>query len=66
MVPGGFWPIIYFNPIFYMGDSFRMSLLSIQPIDLRVLAMFAVLSFATFAVGAAFFRRFKGVLVDYE
>jgi homopolymeric O-antigen transport system permease protein len=66
MVPGGFWPIIYFNPIFYMGDSFRMSLLSIQPIDLRVLAMFAALSLASFALGAAFFRRFKGVLVDYE
>lgn len=66
MVPAGFWPIVYLNPIYYMADSFRMSLLSIQPIDLRVLAIFAAMSFGTFAAGAAFFRRFKGVLVDYE
>lgn len=66
MVPSGFWPLIYLNPVYYMADSFRMSLLSIQPIDLRVLALFAAMSFGTFAVGTAFFRRFKGVLVDYE
>jgi len=66
MVPGGFWPIIYLNPIYYMADSFRMSLLSVQQIDLGVLAVFAAVSIGTFAVGAAFFRRFKGVLIDYE
>jgi lipopolysaccharide transport system permease protein len=66
MVPAGFWPIIYLNPIYYMADSFRMSLLAMQPIDLRVLGVFAAMSFGTFAVGTAFFRRFKGVLVDYE
>lgn len=66
MLPAGFWPIIYLNPIYYMADSFRMSLLSIQPIDLRVLALFTAMSLGTFAIGTAFFRRFKGVLVDYE
>lgn len=66
MVPAGYWPMIYLNPIYYMAESFRMSLLSLQPIDLGVLAVFAGMSVGTFAVGAAFFRRFKGVLVDYE
>jgi len=66
MVPASFWPMIYLNPIYYMVDAFRMSLLQTQPMNMPVLGTFVVMSVGTFAVGAAFFRRFKGVLVDYE
>lgn len=66
MVPASFWPLIYLNPVYYMVDAFRMSLLQTQAISAPVLATFAAISFGTFAIGAAFFRRFKGVLVDYE
>jgi ABC-type polysaccharide/polyol phosphate export permease len=34
--------------------------------DWRLMSVFAAISVATFMVGAAFFRRFKGILVDYE
>ncbi len=66
MVPAGFSAIVYLNPVYYMADAFRMSLLQTQEMDFAVLGIFVVLSLGTFAVGAAFFRRFKGVLVDYE
>jgi lipopolysaccharide transport system permease protein len=66
MVPAGFAAIVYLNPIHYMTDAFRMSILASQPFNLASLTIYAVISVATFAAGAAFFRRFKGVLVDYE
>jgi len=66
MVPMGFGAIVYLNPIHYMTDAFRMSILTTQSLNLASLAIYAVISVTTFAAGAAFFWRFKGVLVDYE
>lgn len=66
MVPAGFSAIVYLNPIYYMADAFRMSLLSTQAVEPGVLAVFALISLGTFVAGTSFFRRFKGVLVDYE
>lgn len=66
MVPAGFGAIVYLNPIYYMADAFRMSLLARQAIEPGVLAVFAAISLASFAAGAGFFRRFKGVLLDNE
>lgn len=66
MVPAGFAPLIYLNPVHYMTDAFRSSVLSNHAIDIASLGIYALICIVTFALGCAFFRRFKGVLVDYE
>jgi lipopolysaccharide transport system permease protein len=66
MVPGHFWPLIYLNPVHYMTDAFRASILANHPIDAASLVTYAVICIASFTLGSAFFKRFKGVLVDYE
>jgi lipopolysaccharide transport system permease protein len=66
MVPPGFQWVIYLNPLSYMIEAYRDSLLNGTWPDARDFAVFAAFSLVTFALGAAFFRAFKGVLVDYE
>lgn len=66
MVPASFAPMIYLNPVHYMTDAFRSSVLSNHIIDISNLGIYALICVLTFALGSAFFRRFKGVLVDYE
>ncbi len=66
MVPAEFAPLIYLNPVYYMTDAFRSSVLSNHVVNIASLGIYVLICLLTFALGAAFFRRFKGVLVDYE
>ena len=66
MVPPGFQWVVYLNPLSYMMDAYRDSLLNGSWPDPRGFAIFATISLVVFALGATFFRAFKGVLVDYE
>lgn len=66
MVPTGFGFMVTLNPIHYMTDAFRMSVLSTQPVSLGSFGIYVLICVSVFALGCAFFRRFKGVLVDYE
>lgn len=66
MVPPNFTWVVHLNPVYYMIELYRDSMLNgtwPKALDIGVYAGGAVLSFA---VGATFFRAFKGVLVDYE
>jgi ABC-type polysaccharide/polyol phosphate export permease len=66
MVPPNFTWVVHLNPIYYMIEMYRDSMLNgtwPEPLAVAVYAGGALLSFA---VGATFFRAFKGVLVDYE
>lgn len=66
MVPANFQWVVYLNPVYYMIEAYRDSMLNgvwPDPVDFAIYAGGAVV---TFAAGAAFFRAFKGVLVDYE
>jgi lipopolysaccharide transport system permease protein len=65
-LPEGIRAIVWLNPVHYMIDSYRSVLMQGFGPDWWSLAIFAALSLVTFWLGAAFFRRFKGVLVDYE
>ena len=66
MVPPNFTWVVHLNPIYYMLELYRDSMLNgTWPKRLDIL-VFATGSLAAFAVGATFFRAFKGVLVDYE
>jgi lipopolysaccharide transport system permease protein len=66
MVPTGFRFMIYMNPIYYMTEMYRDSMLQARFPSGSVLAIYVVMCAATFGLGAAFFERFKGVLTDYE
>lgn len=66
MVPAEFRFVIYLNPVSHMIGAYRDCMLNAGPPDLRVFLVYAVGSLLTFGAGAAFFRAFKGVLVDYE
>ena len=66
MVPPNFQWVVHLNPVFYMIEVYRDSMLNgtwPEPFDIGV---YAIGSLVAFAVGATFFRAFKGVLVDYE
>ncbi len=66
MVPDVLRPVLHLNPIYYLTEAFRSALLYRGPPDPRVMGGFAALSIVVFFAGAAFFREFKDVLVDYE
>ena len=66
MVPPPFQAVIYGNPVYYMLEVFRDCLIAGRAPDARIWAAHAVMSVVLFAVGAAFFRGFKSVLVDSE
>ncbi len=66
MVPEHLRFIVTLNPVYYMAEMFRHSILYGTWPTLEVAGIFVAMSFGTFAVGAAFFAKFKTVLIDYE
>jgi lipopolysaccharide transport system permease protein len=66
MVPHGFAWVIYANPIYYMTEMYRDTMLSGRSPAPFVAVTYALMCVGTFAIGSAFFERFRGVLTDYE
>lgn len=66
MVPGPFAVLIDINPVTYMIDAYRWVFLASYSEGYAPQAIFVVGALATFGLGAFFFQRFKGMLVDYE
>jgi ABC-type polysaccharide/polyol phosphate export permease len=66
MLPKGFGWILYLNPIYYMTEMYRDSMLNGRWPALSIGTVYVVMCVATFILGAAFFERFKSVLADYE
>jgi len=66
LVPDSLRFVTMLNPLYYVIDSYRSVLLTGFGPHWTVIAIFAAISLLTFALGASFFRRFKGILVDYE
>ena len=66
IVPHRWGWTLYANPIYYMTEMYRDSILAGQWPALRVATAYVVMCVTTFALGSAFFERFKGVLTDYE
>lgn len=65
-VPLHLWIILLFNPLTYMIEMYRSLMLhgTFPPIDMLTAYVFVCLSM--YATGAAFFRKFKSALVDFE
>ena len=66
MVPQSFAWILYLNPIFYMTEMYRGTMMSSVTPSVPIAIAYVVMCVATFALGSAFFERFRGVLTDYE
>ena len=66
MVSGSASIMVYGNPVFYMTEPFRISVIDSYIINYKVLLVSTVMSVFSFILGAAFFHRFKMFLVDYE
>lgn len=66
MVPEALRLTLYVNPIYYMAEAYRASLIDGYAVSWLTLAVYAAVCILTFVVGNRFFRRFKSVLVDYE
>ena len=66
MVPAKLRFVIYVNPIYYLTEMYRDSMLNGRWPAPSVAIVYVVMCAATFALGSLFFERFKGVLADYE
>ena len=66
MVPEQLKLTLYLNPIYYLTQVFRATLLSGEHASASVWIVYSVLSVGLFVVGSAFFLAFKDVLVDHE
>jgi len=65
-LPAGFRWVTAINPIYYMTAMYRGAILRANVPSVSVIAVYILMCVVTFAVGGAFFERFKGVLADYE
>lgn len=66
MVPANLAAVLYLNPVYYLLDVYRDSLLLGRFPSPHVALVYVGLSLLFFAVGSAFFRAFRSVLLDYE
>ena len=65
MVPPGLRLVVNLNPISYLLEGFRWSLIASYETNPIRLAAFPFMSLAIFSCGAAFFKRVKGLMVDH-
>jgi len=66
MVPDPFGFVVTANPMYYLIEMFRACVVYNTWPDTKMLGIAMSICIGTFVVGAAFFRKFKNVLVDYE
>jgi ABC-type polysaccharide/polyol phosphate export permease len=65
MVPDGFQWVLLLNPVYYMVEVYRGSMIDGLP-DPTLWAVFVSLAVVAFAAGSVFFRAFRGILLDLE
>lgn len=66
LIPDSLAFITLLNPAYYIIESYRVVLLDGFAAGWPIVGMFSAISVVTFIIGAAFFHRLKGFLVDYE
>jgi len=66
MVPAVFRFALYLNPIYYMTEIYRGTLIPGYSVSSFIIFVYVATSIAMFFAGSAFFRRFKSVIADYE
>lgn len=66
MVPPEVAAVLYLNPVYYLLEMYRDSLIFGRLPSAFDAAVYVGLSLSLFAIGSTFFRAFRGVLLDYE
>jgi lipopolysaccharide transport system permease protein len=66
MVPPRLQAVLFLNPVTYLLEMYRDSLFIGHWPSPTVTAVYVGVSVVTFAIGSAFFRAFRGALLDYE
>lgn len=66
MIPPAMRFIVYLNPVYYQTEVYRSVLLDGRLPEPLSALVYTLLCVGTFALGSLFFRRFEGVLADYE
>lgn len=66
MVPARFEFMVYLNPVHYMIEAYRWTVLQAPPNRPLDFVVYCVLCLGSYVVGSVFFRRFKEILADYE
>lgn len=66
MVPAQWEWVVSLNPVYYLTDAFRSTMLSLHAPRVSTLVIYTAMCLGTFVVGGSFFKRFKNVLADYE
>ena len=66
MVPAQWQWVVKLNPITYLADVYRGTMLNLHETPVSSFAVYAAICLGTFVLGGSFFRRFKSVLADYE
>ena len=64
MIPKAMLPIMQFNPLFYLIELYRSTLID-NVMPWRTLFLFGASSFVLFAVGHTVFMRLKPVFAEY-
>lgn len=66
MVPAEYQLVLQLNPVYYMIEVYRASILGSGVPDPRIWGVFVAMAAVAFIVGSAFFRKFRGMLLDLE
>ena len=66
MVSPGLSFLVDYNPIHYMMEMFRVSVIGGYDLAYPTLGIAGLISLGTFVLGCVFFRRFRNSLPDYE
>ena len=65
MVPDAARILVDANPVYYLIESFRGSIIAEHPVNPHVPAVFAALALGAFVLGSAVFARAKSILADH-
>jgi lipopolysaccharide transport system permease protein len=66
MVPPALQFVIWMNPVTYLIEMYRACMIYGQFPGAVVILIYLVMCTGTFALGSAFFRKFKLIIVDFE
>lgn len=66
MVPPALQFVVWLNPVSYLIEAYRSCMIYGQFPSTAVVLVYIVLCTVVFALGSAFFRKFKLIIVDFE
>lgn len=66
MVPPVLQFVVWLNPVFYIIEMYRACMIYGQLPSAAVVIVYVAMCLGMFAIGSAFFRKFKLIIIDFE